>query len=67
MDMSPNYKGVTIHDESEYDVNSFLIPGCYHGDLKSVVIPEGLVHDRIKKLAYEIFAEIGDQVSNFQV
>ncbi|KAE9549498.1 hypothetical protein FO519_007294 [Halicephalobus sp. NKZ332] len=56
-----NYKGAPIPDNVEYEPHLFLIPGCYKGDLRSVIIPEGFVRDRIKQLAREIHEEIGDQ------
>ena len=58
----PTYKGVPVPDELEYETNLFLVPGCYQNDLKSVIIPEGLIRDRIKQLAREIHNEIGDKV-----
>lgn len=39
------------------------MPKCFEGDLDAVIIPEGMVIDRIKQLAYEIHNAIGDQVS----
>jgi len=57
----PTYKGVPVPDELEYETSLFLVPGCYRSDLKSVIIPEGLIRDRIKQLAREIHNEIGDK------
>ncbi|KAI1712852.1 phosphoribosyl transferase domain-containing protein [Ditylenchus destructor] len=54
-------KGVTIPDGQEYDANHFLVPRCYEGDLSAVIIPEGLIRDRIKRLAHDIHYCIGDQ------
>jgi hypoxanthine phosphoribosyltransferase len=59
--MSTSYKGVTVPDDLEYQIDHFLVPGCYNGDLKAVIIPEGLIRDRIKQLAHEIHKQIGDQ------
>jgi hypoxanthine-guanine phosphoribosyltransferase len=36
------------------------------GDLKAVIITEGMIKDRIKQLAREIHENIGDQVSVFK-
>ena len=62
----PTYKGVPVPNELEYETNLFLVPGCYQNDLKSVIIPEGLIRDRVKQLAREIHNEIGDQVEFLQ-
>ncbi|TKR63166.1 hypothetical protein L596_027031 [Steinernema carpocapsae] len=52
---------ISIPDDYEMPTNSFIVPGCYRSDLKSVIIPEGLIRDRVKRLAQEIHDEIGDQ------
>uniref|UniRef100_A0A914Q220 Hypoxanthine phosphoribosyltransferase n=1 Tax=Panagrolaimus davidi TaxID=227884 RepID=A0A914Q220_9BILA len=54
-------KSVTIPDNLEYDTDLFVVPGCYREDIKSVIIPAGMIHDRIKQLATEIHAKIGDE------
>uniref|UniRef100_A0A7E4ZUJ7 Hypoxanthine phosphoribosyltransferase n=1 Tax=Panagrellus redivivus TaxID=6233 RepID=A0A7E4ZUJ7_PANRE len=54
-------KSVPIPDDLEFDTNLFLLPGCYQNDLKSVIIPEGFVRDRVKQLAHEIHEAIGDK------
>uniref|UniRef100_A0A915DS14 non-specific serine/threonine protein kinase n=1 Tax=Ditylenchus dipsaci TaxID=166011 RepID=A0A915DS14_9BILA len=54
-------KGVTIPDGLEYQTDQFLVPKCYEEDLSAVIIPEGLIHDRIKRLAHEIHNTAGDQ------
>ncbi|VDM46736.1 unnamed protein product [Toxocara canis] len=48
-------------DTNKFKLESFLIPHCYHGDLSSVIIPKGLISDRVKRLAQEIHETIGDQ------
>ena len=55
-------KSVTILDELEYDTDLFLVPGCYREDIKAVIIPAGMIQDRIKQLAAEIHHKIGDEV-----
>lgn len=40
-----------------------MVPKCYEGDLSSIIIPEGLINDRLKQLAHEIHSIVGDQVS----
>uniref|UniRef100_A0AC35TGI4 Hypoxanthine phosphoribosyltransferase n=1 Tax=Rhabditophanes sp. KR3021 TaxID=114890 RepID=A0AC35TGI4_9BILA len=52
---------ITIPDNLEFSTDSFLTPGCYDGALKEVIIPEGLILDRTKKLAHEIHEQIGDK------
>ncbi|VDK51691.1 unnamed protein product [Anisakis simplex] len=42
-------------------MESFLIPHCYYDDLSSVVIPKGMITDRVKRLAQEINESIGDK------
>ncbi|KAH7727552.1 phosphoribosyl transferase domain-containing protein [Aphelenchoides avenae] len=56
------YKGVTVPDDQEYGTSMFMVPGCYNGDLKAVIIPEGAIRDRIRRLAHEVHEAIGDQV-----
>lgn len=46
----------------QYKLESFKLPQCYQGDLKAVLIPRGLITDRIKCLAQEICYAIGDKV-----
>ncbi len=43
-----------------YANEHFQIPSCYQGDLDCVLIPEGMIKDRIERLAEEIQAVIGD-------
>ncbi|KAF1769674.1 hypothetical protein GCK72_001491 [Caenorhabditis remanei] len=50
-----------IPDDFELPVEAFDIPLCYQGDLSGVVIPEGLVRDRVRRLAKDINAEIGNK------
>ncbi|KAK0428894.1 hypothetical protein QR680_011070 [Steinernema hermaphroditum] len=52
---------ISIPDSLEMPTNSFVVPGCYRDDLKSVIIPEGLIRDRVKRLAQEIHDVIGDE------
>uniref|UniRef100_A0A0K0DJU7 Hypoxanthine phosphoribosyltransferase n=1 Tax=Angiostrongylus cantonensis TaxID=6313 RepID=A0A0K0DJU7_ANGCA len=45
-------------------LNAFDIPRCYEGDLSAVVITEGLIRDRVRRLAKDIHETIGaDQLS----
>ncbi|KAK6105182.1 hypoxanthine phosphoribosyltransferase [Brugia pahangi] len=52
---------ISIPDNTEFKLESFVLPNCYRGDLKSVLIPKGLISDRIKCLAREIFQVTGDK------
>jgi hypoxanthine phosphoribosyltransferase len=49
----------------QYNTEQFLVPQCYVGDLRGVVITEGMIKDRIKQLAREIHENIGDQAVTF--
>lgn len=57
----PTRTCISISDDMEFKLESFLIPHCYYNDLSSVIIPKGLIRDRIKRLAQEIHSAIGDQ------
>ncbi|VDK75791.1 unnamed protein product [Litomosoides sigmodontis] len=52
---------ISILDNAEFKLEAFILPNCYCGDLKSVLIPKGLISDRIKCLSREIFYAIGDK------
>lgn len=41
-----------------YPVDKFCIPKHYEDDIESIVIPNGLVHDRIERLARDIFENL---------
>jgi len=55
-------KGLPIADGARYDCSLFSIPNCYKGDLAAVMIPEGMIKDRVKRMAREIHECVGDQV-----
>ncbi|GMS93120.1 hypothetical protein PENTCL1PPCAC_15295, partial [Pristionchus entomophagus] len=40
---------------------AFDIPRSYMGDLAGVVIPEGMIKDRVRRLAYDIHSTIGNE------
>eukprot|EP00300_Choanocystis_sp_HF-7_P029999 c3873_g1_i1.p1 GENE.c3873_g1_i1~~c3873_g1_i1.p1 ORF type:complete len:231 (+),score=57.17 c3873_g1_i1:33-695(+) len=47
---------VRIPDEyTELDTNMFCIPTRYVGDVKSVMLTAGYIHDRVKRIAADIF------------
>ncbi|CAB3408700.1 unnamed protein product [Caenorhabditis bovis] len=55
------YTRAVIPDDFELPVAAFDIPQCYNGDLSGVVIPEGLVRDRVRRLAKDIHSQIGNE------
>lgn len=54
---------VVPDDEKEYafDKDQFLVPSHYKGDIKNIMLPHGLMMDRIEKLAMDIYEHYGDQ------
>ncbi|KAI9102510.1 phosphoribosyltransferase-like protein [Phlyctochytrium arcticum] len=44
-------KWIDIEDTDGYDLQHFVVPTHYDGDLERVLIPYGLIQDRIQKLA----------------
>ncbi|TKC34163.1 hypothetical protein EI555_020323 [Monodon monoceros] len=58
---APDYgRGVVIMDDwPGYDLNLFTYPQHYYGDLDYVLIPHGIVVDRIERLAKDIMKDIG--------
>ncbi|KAJ2159261.1 hypothetical protein GGF46_003145 [Coemansia sp. RSA 552] len=48
-------------DESRYSIDHFVIPEHYTGDVESILIPHGLILDRIAKLAQIIASEYGNE------
>ncbi|XP_012870095.1 PREDICTED: phosphoribosyltransferase domain-containing protein 1 isoform X1 [Dipodomys ordii] len=61
-DEAPDYgRGVVILDNwPGYDLNLFTYPQHYYGDLDSVLIPHGIIVDRIERLAKDIMKDIGN-------
>ncbi|XP_003130816.5 phosphoribosyltransferase domain-containing protein 1 isoform X1 [Sus scrofa] len=58
---APDYgRGVVILDNwPGYDLNLFTYPQHYYGDLEYVLIPHGIIVDRIERLAKDIMKDIG--------
>ncbi|MBZ3870319.1 Phosphoribosyltransferase domain-containing protein 1 [Sciurus carolinensis] len=53
-------RGVVITDNwPGYDLNLFTYPQHCYGDLKYVLIPQGIIVDRIERLAKDIMKDIG--------
>eukprot|EP00070_Physeter_catodon_P044709 XP_028351603.1 phosphoribosyltransferase domain-containing protein 1 isoform X3 [Physeter catodon] len=48
-----------MDDWPGYDLNLFTYPQHYYGDLDYVLIPHGIVVDRIERLAKDIMKDIG--------
>jgi len=44
-----------------YDLNSFCIPKHYEEDLESILIPYGVIQDRIERIAKDIFTDFGHE------
>jgi hypoxanthine phosphoribosyltransferase len=43
-----------IEDDIALDVNHFYLPQHYQDDVKHLLVPHGMIVDRIEKLAYDI-------------
>ncbi|XP_077009756.1 phosphoribosyltransferase domain-containing protein 1 [Tamandua tetradactyla] len=53
-------RGVVIRDDwPGYDLKLFTYPQHYYGDLEFVLIPHGIIVDRIERLAKDIMEDIG--------
>lgn len=50
-----------VEDEAGYDKRQLLIPKHYRDDIDRVLIPRGIVLDRIEKLAVDIRETYGDE------
>lgn len=55
-------KCITIPDEYEgYDLENFCVPKHYENDLDTVLLPNGLINDRVERVARDIFHDIGKE------
>ncbi|XP_068197620.1 phosphoribosyltransferase domain-containing protein 1b [Antennarius striatus] len=53
--------GIVINDDwSGYTLDLFSYPTHYSDDLSSVIIPHGVIMDRIERLALDIMDDLGD-------
>jgi hypoxanthine phosphoribosyltransferase len=52
---------LVISDDAGYDTDKLLVPKHYRVDLDRVLIPRGLVLDRIERLAVDIRESYGDE------
>ncbi|KAJ1861722.1 hypothetical protein LPJ57_006468, partial [Coemansia sp. RSA 486] len=50
-----------VEDKFKYKLDHFVIPGHYTEDVESILIPHGLIMDRIAKLAQIITSEYGSE------
>ncbi|CAG0923617.1 unnamed protein product [Notodromas monacha] len=46
---------VKVDDDFGFDVELFTVPRQYEGDLSKVLIPSGLIADRVEKVASDIW------------
>ncbi|KAI8820801.1 phosphoribosyltransferase-like protein [Fimicolochytrium jonesii] len=53
---------IDIKDNDGYDLENFVLPTHYARDLERVLIPYGLIRDRIEKLAADIAADCTNPV-----
>lgn len=53
--MNPSQAGIVIEDDYKgYDLELFCIPKHYESSLRNILIPSGLITDRIERLARDI-------------
>lgn len=58
--MTENY--IKIADDfAGFSLDMFCIPKHYENDLKTVLIPSGIIQDRVEKLARDIFSELASE------
>ncbi|RLN67023.1 hypothetical protein BBJ28_00024908, partial [Nothophytophthora sp. Chile5] len=53
-DSSDPRRVIYLEDDAVFDKSQFLVPHHYLGHLESVLIPKGLILDRVEKLAQDI-------------
>lgn len=62
-DIQQRCKPLIIGDESVFTLDSFFVPEHYEHYLESLLIPHGMILDRIERLAYEISKDyIGETI-----
>ncbi|KAB0382978.1 hypothetical protein FD755_004895 [Muntiacus reevesi] len=57
--MMPEVRNGIMDDWPGYDLSLFTYPQHYYGDLEYVLIPHGIIVDRIERLAKDIMKDIG--------
>ncbi|PVU84919.1 hypothetical protein BB560_007218, partial [Smittium megazygosporum] len=53
---------IFVGEESPYELKHFVIPDHYTDDVDKLLIPHGVVIDRIEKLAREITRNYSDRL-----
>ncbi|XP_066966458.1 hypoxanthine-guanine phosphoribosyltransferase-like [Macrobrachium rosenbergii] len=53
IEISDNYNG--------YELSNFCVPKHYEEDLENILIPSGIIQDRIERLARDIFQDVKDE------
>ncbi|KAJ1642996.1 hypothetical protein LPJ64_005183 [Coemansia asiatica] len=61
MPMEPSQWIDVVEDKFKYKLDHFVIPGHYTDDVESILIPHGLIMDRIAKLAQIITSEYDNE------
>ncbi|XP_013786916.1 hypoxanthine-guanine phosphoribosyltransferase-like [Limulus polyphemus] len=61
VEMSKNTFIVIPDDFKGFNLDSFCVPKHYEDSLETVLIPYGIIHDRIERLARDISLEIGQE------
>ncbi|KAJ2404624.1 hypothetical protein GGF41_007185, partial [Coemansia sp. RSA 2531] len=61
MPMDPSQWIDVVEDKFKYKLDHFMIPGHYSEDVESILIPHGLIMDRIAKLAQIITSEYDNE------
>ncbi|KAJ1951873.1 hypothetical protein EC988_003858, partial [Linderina pennispora] len=61
MPMNPSQWIDVVEDKFNYNLDHFVIPDHYQDDVKSILIPHGLIMDRIAKLAQIITSEYDNE------
>ncbi|KAI9502248.1 hypothetical protein GGI26_002787 [Coemansia sp. RSA 1358] len=61
MPMDPSQWIDVKEDKFKYQLDHFVIPGHYKDDVESILIPHGLIVDRIAKLAQMIASEYDNE------
>ncbi|ORX85436.1 hypoxanthine phosphoribosyltransferase [Basidiobolus meristosporus CBS 931.73] len=53
-------KWIDVTTEKLYSLDHFVVPQHYERDIESILIPHGIIMDRVEKLARQIVADIPD-------
>ncbi|KAJ1964702.1 hypothetical protein GGI12_001243 [Dipsacomyces acuminosporus] len=61
MPMDPSQWIDVVEDKFNYSLEHFVIPHHYEDDVESILIPHGLIMDRIAKLAQIITSQYGNE------